>query len=601
MDPGGNAVGVYSCVFGEEDKSLYRQRRNRELFNQAGRGGFEKESMPSKQLMEEICSATLENVTFTIYSKTGEDQQYDYEAQILIDTHFFGQVEQFSRSNGDDNERYAEAQSIIADMDEISYIKYIDGRYSEELKELRELLYPLRRAITEEEDYTVNRHTNYPICSLRHRVLLIPIKLRDSWTILWVRFTKHLKLVEIYQFGTDQFMDDKITYTTKALIKILVMYILGLNIGNDKSEELVYIFTYIANQSRTIPKDLSIVQTIRRILKGYQTFGFNVKPTNLPELHENEGNALNRHTRTRTLPLLDILATRELNEMFTKRRPKQSLTSSKAQESRRRNPETRMKLNSSSTQKSVSIDCVPGDGNNEEVSSSRPPSGYKRAKLNESGKTKLKFKSSSTELPTSPIKLVIRNSIATLDNLAEVKREMDRNNKDMLKIVEQYKENYNRVEAQLLDKWARVEMFSKAEDAKKEPPFLIYGPSQIELEILLQHGVIATNSLKEKIKKYNVTLTTRTMRYLTSSRRWINQRFKLNSKLKCVYYTRDPTMIIPDFNDVPYIVLATHIAYGCISSEETFDIIHKTWYISRKMVSFIIDLCNKCHRVEDIG
>ena len=603
MDQPNNLVRVYSCAFGLEDKHKFRQRQNRDMFKDDSMEDFifrDDQPVDSKQLMSEICNINLQDVAFSTYQKNGDDIISDYEIMLLIDTYFFQKVENLFKDSKDDI-TYKDNNNI----DELT------KQYFEEIEELKELTLPFKRSINSIK--TVDNSNNGSIIpSLRFKSFILPIKLKNHWTLIWVKFSKLLKYVEFYQLSPLPSFDDKLSYRSQNVLKILILNILDISDKKD-IEDFMFSYRFLGQSSYIKGLDLITVRNIQRIIKGYQESGFNIIPNNLPSLLLNETQN-QRPTRTRALPLMNLEDIRLLNDRLSRKKAKllqTSNTSSKG-ESRKRSADSRIRsefINNDNT-KNHNNNGSNKNGNNSQFNkitihfknnttgnSNSHSLPTKKIKLNDTMKikslSKQRSKSTSTEPPSSA-KGDSKLPIVTLENLETIKQSINYDKNKMLQIVEEYTKVYNEVEALLLDKWSRVELFSKTSNVSKDPPFLIYGPSQIELEILRENGIIATNTLKDKIKKYNVTLNTRTMRYLTSSRRWINQRFKYNKKLNIVYYTRDPNMIIPDYTDVPYIVMATHLAYGCSPSNVTFDIIHQNWYISRKMVSFIIGLCDKC-------
>ncbi|GMM44920.1 hypothetical protein DAPK24_014950 [Pichia kluyveri] len=603
MDQPNNLVRVYSCAFGLEDKHKFRQRQNRDMFKDDSMEDFifrDDQPVDSKQLMSEICNINLQDVAFSTYQKNGDDIISDYEIMLLIDTYFFQKVENSFKDSKDDI-TYKDNNNI----DELT------KQYFEEIEDLKELTLPFKRSINSIK--TVDNSNNGSIIpSLRFKSFILPIKLKNHWTLIWVKFNKLLKYVELYQLSPLPSFDDKLSYRSQNVLKILILNILDISDKKD-IEDFMFSYRFLGQSSYIKGLDLITVRNIQRIIKGYQESGFNIIPNNLPSLLLNETQN-QRPTRTRALPLMNLEDIRLLNDRLSRKKAKllqTSNTSSKG-ESRKRSADSRIRsefINNDNT-KNHNNNGSNKNGNNSQFNkitihfknnttgnSNSHSLPTKKIKLNDTMKikslSKQRSKSTSTEPPSSA-KGDSKLPIVTLENLETIKQSINYDKNKMLQIVEEYTKVYNEVEALLLDKWSRVELFSKTSNVSKDPPFLIYGPSQIELEILRENGIIATNTLKDKIKKYNVTLNTRTMRYLTSSRRWINQRFKYNKKLNIVYYTRDPNMIIPDYTDVPYIVMATHLAYGCSPSNVTFDIIHQNWYISRKMVSFIIGLCDKC-------
>ena len=603
MDQPNNLVRVYSCAFGLEDKHKFRQRQNRDMFKDDSMEDFifrDDQPVDSKQLMSEICNINLQDVAFSTYQKNGDDIISDYEIMLLIDTYFFQKVENSFKDSKDDI-TYKDNNNI----DELT------KQYFEEIEELKELTLPFKRSINSIK--TVDNSNNGSIIpSLRFKSFILPIKLKNHWTLIWVKFSKLLKYVEFYQLSPLPSFDDKLSYRSQNVLKILILNILDISDKKD-IEDFMFSYRFLGQSSYIKGLDLITVRNIQRIIKGYQESGFNIIPNNLPSLLLNETQN-QRPTRTRALPLMNLEDIRLLNDRLSRKKAKllqTSNTSSKG-ESRKRSADSRIRsefINNDNT-KNHNNNGSNKNGNNSQFNkitihfknnttgnSNSHSLPTKKIKLNDTMKikslSKQRSKSTSTEPPSSA-KGDSKLPIVTLENLETIKQSINYDKNKMLQIVEEYTKVYNEVEALLLDKWSRVELFSKTSNVSKDPPFLIYGPSQIELEILRENGIIATNTLKDKIKKYNVTLNTRTMRYLTSSRRWINQRFKYNKKLNIVYYTRDPNMIIPDYTDVPHIVMATHLAYGCSPSNVTFDIIHQNWYISRKMVSFIIGLCDKC-------
>jgi hypothetical protein len=619
-----NKTVVYSCVYRKEDKNRFRQRRNRDMFkNGSINDKLFDQPIDSKQLLGEICNVSLYDVFFTTYLKNDGFLDMDYKIQLLIDTEFFNIVETDIQSQIQNNESQSASEEDDHDHD---HAHDFNHQYANQLDEFKELLSPFKTFFQEDENNNNNNNNvendSNILSSLRSQCLLIPIKLTNHWTLIWIKFTKFKKLIEMYQISGSINHHDKLSYKSQQIIKLFISDILNINKEND----LIYSYKYISRYLHGLQEDRIIIDSIQKILKGYQYYGFNITPDNLPYLDVNETEVTTRVTRTRALPLSDLDDIREYNEKILKSRPKIINTvpvTMKSNEVRKRNAETNIKCNNTtvsngnntknenkrvrSVENSDDLTSKPKSSNenkriksvenaDELASKLKSKNENKKIKsLENPSKLTSKLKSKPTLPEPTTNKINSRKIIVTLDNLASIKQTIDYDPKKMSELVDLYIDTYNKVEALLLDKWSRINSFSKIDSETFEPPFLIYGPSQIELEILREDEIIATNTLKEKIKKYNVSLNTKTMRYLTSSRRWINQRFKLNKKLKNVYYTRDVDLIVPDYQDIPYIVLATHLAYNCLTGTETFDIIHQNWYISRKMVSFIISQCCKCH------
>lgn len=571
-----NTVIVYSCVFGEETKKRYPNRLKRTGLDKdrsfpSVNGHF---PLDSRELLGEVCSVSIPDVTFGIYQKN-EPMQFDYEIQILIETCAINKIE-LSKLIEEDAQAEGNDDEGMEIDDEVSIPKAVEL----DLKQLKELLLPFKRAIHEELDLS----SENTVPNLRTRCLIMPIKLSKTWTLVWVKFSKITKYLEMFQLSGSIAQDDRLSYRSQEFIKSLLVDLFGLQ----SDDELMFSYRYIPNNLNSgANENLAIVKLIQGIVKGYQQCGFNVSPSSLPALQLDEAKANLRHTRS--LPLMELKDVRDYNSKNVRRAPKavaNTVAPGKNSELRRRGVAASTKIycntNSQDAPSYSSHSHTTSNGNGR----GRPPS-KKTRQLAAEEKPKISAPVSKSSNANSKV-------VVTLENLASIKKTIDYDEKRMSELVEAYVLTYNQVEAFLLDKWSRVNLFSKSEIPEAGLPFLIYGPSQIELEIIREGGIIATNTLKNKIKKYNVTLTTRTMRYLTSSRRWINQRFKLNRKIKSVYYTRDVNLIIPDYRDVPYIVMATHLAYNCLAPEETFEIIHKNWYISRKMVSFIIAECYKC-------
>lgn len=556
-------IAVYSCLYGKEDKKVLRQRQNKTLFDQIGstESSLGEQPFDSIQLMEETCTIELPEVEFLTYQKYSDDLEYDYEVQIVIDTHLINEIETSQRN------------TTISD-------NLMLEEYQTEHDELNELLLPYKRGIVVDNIKLTNIPTD-----LRTRCLLMPIKLTNNWTLMWIKFSKFQKLFEMIQISSLSDDSDKLSFRSQQFIKWTISDLLSLENHND----LFYNFEYVKMHTNDQPEDLSTIRTLQRILKGYQDCGFNVSMQILPELSHDEMQGPSKSTRTRTLPLLELENIQEINSLYLKRRSKSNLpTPPPTRETKKRPAELKMKVNFN----------TDGDGN---LVKSLPAAKKARASTDTGVKPKRGRK------PRDQIIMKVapngnhayvgdydKKVYVTLENLNSIKENIDYDNKEMEELVELYTKTYDHVEAMLLDKWSKAKEFSKNIPPDFEPPFLIYGPSQIEFEILKADGIIATNSLKQKIKKYDVILSTKTMRSLTSSRRWINQRFKFDPKLEEVFYTRDTNLIIPDYRDIPYIVIATHVHYSHMNADDTFEVTHKNWYISRKMVQFIVGKCTKC-------
>lgn len=606
-----NTVIVYSCIFDEIDD---KRRAKQISFNDTNKSAFI--PLDSRDFLTEVCNLNIPQVTFETYQKIGS-VIYDYELLILIDTYLIKKIE---LSNLNDQNKIINNNSsnpyTYPESDLNSYNSYFDI--------IKELILPFKKNLYERLESEINTsNNNYLIPNLRTQCLLMPIKLSRSWTLIWVKFTKFSKYVEIFQISPLNVPDDKLCFKSQEFIKMIVADLLKLQDFDD----LMFSFKYI---NKRINSDYSIdlitVKNIQSIIKGYQLYGFNVTPDLLPILLYDDTKNYVRHTRNRVLPLIDLSGVREFNLKNSKKKSKSRSNSygiSKNNDIRKKNilssqinnytststppvhvqsPSTysssliplsspsSSKISSSSLSSS-SLSSKHNYNQNSYNTTSNNQRNDKRNKSNVEDKLKIVLSPNKNTSQQHSVKIIV-----TLDNLENIKKTIDYDKEKMKELVDLYVQTYDKIEAFLLDKWSRVNLFSKTEISESQCPFLIYGPSQIEYEIIKEGGIIATNTLKQKIKKYNVTLTTRTMRYLTSSRRWINQRFKYNKKMKSVYYTRDPNLYIPDYRDAPYIVMATHLAFSCLPADETFEITHKNWYISRKMVAFIVARCEKCNK-----
>ncbi|TID26242.1 hypothetical protein CANINC_002774 [Pichia inconspicua] len=555
-------IAVYSSIYGKEDKTLLRQRQNKILFDSAGstESLLGEQPLDSIQLMEQTCTIKLPEVEFLTYKKYGDDLEYEYEVQIIIDTHLINNIES------------TQLNSMKSDDLNLS-------QYQREHDEINELLQPYKRGITTE---IVN--SSDILTDLRTRTLLIPVKLTKNWTLIWIRFSKFIKLFEMIQIGTTLDESDRISYKSQQFLKWTIADLLSL----DNPEDLIYNYSYVKMYGNEGIEDLNMIKVLQRIIKGYQDYGFNVNIENLPQINKEEIQGLWNKSRTRTLPFLELKDIQEINSLYLSKGARNNLpTPPPTRDVKKRSAELKLRSNFS----------TDGDGNLVKAylpaKKVKPSVDASKAKRGRKPRDQILMKV-TPNTNNFHITDYDKKIYVTLDNLSTIKETLDYDKKEMEDLVKLYTTIYDYVEAMLLDKWSKAREFSKNVPPNFEPPFLIYGPSQIEFEILKSDGIIATNSLKQKIKKYDVVLSTKTMRSLTSSRRWINQRFKFDPNLKEVYYTRDTNLIIPDYRDIPYIVLATHSYYGHMSADETFEVTHKNWYISRKMVQFIVSRCSKC-------
>ncbi|GME96221.1 unnamed protein product [Ambrosiozyma monospora] len=182
-----------------------------------------------------------------------------------------------------------------------------------------------------------------------------------------------------------------------------------------------------------------------------------------------------------------------------------------------------------------------------------------------------------------------------MDNLSLVKVAVAEKYPWTIGVTTQYKEKYDEIQTKFYSRWAGSDAVAgEPITSQDEYVFPMYGPTQIEFEILIVPEVVATKSLLLKLKRLNIFPTQQQMRSISNARRWINQRFKYDRKHGCVIYLRDSEVIIPDYDDVPYIVLATHLHYRCLSDVFTYNIVRKQWYISKKSVEYILERCPLC-------
>lgn len=555
-------IAVYSCLYGKEDKDLLRQRQSKILFESIGstESSLGEQPLDSIQLVEQTCTMELPEVEFLTYQKHSDDLEYEYEVQIIVDTHLINEIER--------------TQHDALKTDDLQL-----SQHQTQHDQIVELLQPFKRGITTEIVDTSDVLTDF-----RTRTLLIPVKLTKNWTLIWIKFSKFNKLFEMIQISTTENETDKISYKSQQFLKWIIADLLSL----DDPDELCYNYSYVKMFENDLIEDLNLIRILQRIIKGYQDYGFNVNIKNLPQINKEEIQESLGKTRTRSLPLLELKDIQEINNLYLEKGTRANLpTPPPTRDARKRPAELKLRSNFSTDVDGNLVKAyIPAKKVKPSVETTKSKRGRKpRDQI---------IMKVAPNTNNSHINEYDKKIYVTLDNLNSIKENLDYDKKEMEDLVELYTTTYDYVEAMLLDKWSKAREFSKNVPPNFEPPFLIYGPSQIEFEILKSDGIIATNSLKQKIKKYGVVLSTKTMRSLTSSRRWINQRFKFDPKLKEVYYTRDTNLIIPDYRDIPYIVLATHSYYGHMSADETFEVTHKNWYISRKMVQFIVSRCSKC-------
>lgn len=683
-----STVIVYSSILTNDGNDENDSNSKRIIFDQADTDKImdidnEKIELNAKDLITEVCNIKINDVMFVTYQKGKAIQDIpvpDYSIHLIVDTFVFSEIEtkinndkklQFSKlaiqsssffnNNNNSNEDNNSNENTInlkheygrgkrksstknskliqqnkCDQSNLVLSKILK-KYDGHIATLKEIALPAKRCTADEVyDSKTEPNSKSIIPKLRHVCLLIPMKLSNNWSLIWVKFTKCTKLVEIFQIGTCKYPQNKLNYESQLVLKYLAGYILDL----DDTSDLVFNYQYVFTFPKENKTKRALVNNIQCIIKGYQENGFNIDLSSLSNFTFESITKTTRITRQRSLLYLNLNEIRDINMQYVKTKrikvPSPILSNNGNENQKRtRSATSKANTNTQST-KNNNINTSNNNINNNNPTTSNTPNNTtvigkhtthsntsnsqikktttnkannnkpvtnnkpvkKKQKLSEPIiKTKRKTDASVSETPPPLSPLSLSKIVVNLENLEEIKKSINYDVNKMQELIKEYTKTYDDIEAYYLDKWARVTSFTdftKNKFIDKEPPFLIYGPSQVEYEILKSNDIIATNSLKKKIEKYHVLLNTVSMRYLTSSRRWINQRFKLNKKIDAVFYTRDPNLNIPDYRDVPYIVLATHLSYGCLNSEDTFDIIHQNWYISRKMVTFILERCNRC-------
>ncbi|KAG7821665.1 hypothetical protein KL928_000140 [Ogataea angusta] len=182
----------------------------------------------------------------------------------------------------------------------------------------------------------------------------------------------------------------------------------------------------------------------------------------------------------------------------------------------------------------------------------------------------------------------------TVENLEQIKHEIKYDPKKLKQMVKDFQTKYEEIQAKFYSRWAR-QSGSNDVDEEDESSFSMYGPTQAEYEILISQEVVATKTLLKKLSHMDIFPNQQQMRAISNARRWINQRFKYDPATKTVQYLRDSNVVIPDYLDIPYIVIATHLHFDCLPPLLTYNHVRRNWYISKKTVDYIIAQCEYCN------
>ncbi|ODV85318.1 hypothetical protein CANARDRAFT_184662, partial [[Candida] arabinofermentans NRRL YB-2248] len=422
-----------------------------------------------------------------------------------------------------------------------------------ELQKLSSIPVTLNSSNTELQDYLLKiskKLENYKeslksydgeVNRLRNHAVIFTLELGNMWTTIWIKFNDS-KFITITQVDSKPRQLGEISKNIKLALKLVISQLLDV-------PSIVYRFDYCmpSLEDENFSNETLVLLNTLQIIQGYSNFGFNLSVSNF----QTDYNMLLQWSNT-------------CHSLITSSTEDES----PEPESKKKTPESAKKKDPSAT---------------EDKEAKKP-----KTKVRTQPKNKNFFSKQSQEELES-----FGPCYVTMDNLKEIRNTIDYDATKLRKIVEEFKSTYDDIQRRFYYKWVSDNLMSGLED-EKTFAFPMYGPTQIEFEIINSSEVVATKSLLQKLAKMGIYPNQQQMRQVSNARRWINQRFKYDSQSKTVHYLRDLEVVIPDYDDIPYIVLATHLHFGCLNNLATYNQVRRNWYISKKAVDFILKNCYKC-------
>lgn len=433
----------------------------------------------------------------------------------------------------------------------------------------------------------ITRYDN-PTAQRKFSLIIVP-RLKQSWSLLWIQFTNHKKFINLRQIDTRPKYISEIPYNLKTFTRALLKSVLRI----PENEEIILQYSHVTPflESERFSNDELLISNIWAILKGYEQCGFNIDPkaallrsTPIPFSCENLEDVRNRVSvessemdekpnneialiNTGAYPLLEDVNNDEKNKKGSKQFV---ITDSEDRQS-----------------KSESINELPtvhgvkhprASENKEYISLERKK---KRTNMNAlTGAHNSQGRKYSEPYVTDK-------------NLKSIKEHIPYDKEKLQELLLEFEEVYNNIQKQFYSRWSNSSPTDERLSARSFV-FPMYGPTQIEYEILTNYGVVATKNLLRKLAELDIYPNKQQMRAISNARRWINQRFRCDFDRGCVYYLRNPHVLIPSYKDIPYIILATHLYYNCCDGFDTHNRLKGGWYISRKCVDWVISRCYKC-------
>ncbi|GME75099.1 unnamed protein product [Ambrosiozyma monospora] len=126
---------------------------------------------------------------------------------------------------------------------------------------------------------------------------------------------------------------------------------------------------------------------------------------------------------------------------------------------------------------------------------------------------------------TAPMNDISSANIVTMDNLNLIKMAVAQQYPWTINVATHYKEKYDEIQTKFYSRWAGSDAVAgEPITSQDEYVFPMYGPTQIEFEILIVPEVVATKSLLLKLKRLNIFPTQQQMRSISNARRGYHSR-----------------------------------------------------------------------------
>lgn len=375
---------------------------------------------------------------------------------------------------------------------------------------------------------------------LRRYSLVIATHLSTGWTLLWVQFTSVRPFVYIHQVDCLPQFANRISFNLMQAMKLIVANVLSID-QDELAVKYDYVVPYLEDEKYS--SDALLIANINAIATAYQYYGYNLQTNQLSSFKKQTADELLEY---REIPIETIDGGEELELEDGEELPDDNSFMEQVVP--------------------VVVEIAP------------PP---KKAVAVETAATHKLYHGSKSSI--YPI-------YVTKDNFDECKRNLHCDPKKIHILVDQYKQAYDIHQYKFYSRWTGNRL------ADDEMDFPIYGPTQIEYEILSRQEIVATASLLAKLREIGLNPDRKQMRSISNARRWINQRFRYNTEKRAVYYMRDREVVVPDYNDVPVIILCTYIHYNMPSPSEVYSVVRRNWYINKHAVQFVLD---RFHNVKD--